>query len=245
MTNEELAERIRAGESELSETLWRQVEAFVTDMARRRLRLTGGAGGVELEDLVQSGYIAMTEALEDYRPELGYAFLTYLGRRLRNAFNAASGCRSSRRDPLNGALSLEALREEDGELSPSLPADPGDAIARAEQRIWLGQLRETEERALAALPESQSELLQRRYFQGLSLRELGLERGICPEAVRQRERRALAALRRGAKSSGLEQFVEERTPYYARVGPSAFNTAHTSAVELAVLRRETLRERGE
>ena len=45
MTNEELAERIQAGENELMEELWRGVERLVVWQARRVLTVLDGYGG--------------------------------------------------------------------------------------------------------------------------------------------------------------------------------------------------------
>lgn len=50
--------------------------------------------------------------------------------------------------------------------------------------------------ALAAIPDSQSELLGLFYIEGLSLRETGAVLGLSPRAVKQRLFRARAALRR-------------------------------------------------
>lgn len=50
--------------------------------------------------------------------------------------------------------------------------------------------------ALAALPQSQRELLSLFYIEGLSLKETGMVLGLAPRAVKQRLFRARAALRR-------------------------------------------------
>ncbi len=66
MTNEELVERVQAGERDTLSVLWTQVERFVAMQARRRLILSGGLGGVEFGDLYDSGYIALVAAVDTY-----------------------------------------------------------------------------------------------------------------------------------------------------------------------------------
>lgn len=73
MSNEELAIRIKAGidvpENMLQ--LWEQTKAFIHTIA---LRYQGYA---DPEDLEQEGYLALYDAVDGFRPEKGYKFLTY------------------------------------------------------------------------------------------------------------------------------------------------------------------------
>lgn len=73
MTNEQLAERIKAGEdtAENMLRLWGQTKGFICAMARRY------AGSVEREDLEQEGYLALYDAVKGYDPATGCRFLTY------------------------------------------------------------------------------------------------------------------------------------------------------------------------
>ena len=107
MTNEELAAVIRAGKRDRLMELWAQVRRFALQQARRWAYL--GRGGVTLEDLEQSAFLAFLDALEGWRAEAGQ-FLTWYGLRLKAAFTAATGQRTQRDrlDPLDRALSLEA-----------------------------------------------------------------------------------------------------------------------------------------
>lgn len=78
MTNEELVERVQAGERDTLPVLWAQVERFVASQARRRLILSGGLGGVEFGDLYDSGYIALVAAADTYDPAAGCSFIAAL-----------------------------------------------------------------------------------------------------------------------------------------------------------------------
>ena len=66
MTNERIVELIRQGRDDLYVTLWEQVKNFIAAQAYKRIRRSQGfdkggtVGSVDAEDLVQSGYIALT-----------------------------------------------------------------------------------------------------------------------------------------------------------------------------------------
>lgn len=76
-TNEELVLTIQAGDRDRLPELWKQVERFARMMARRRVKLAGELGGATLQDLYQSGYIALVKAAETWSPEPGFKFLTW------------------------------------------------------------------------------------------------------------------------------------------------------------------------
>lgn len=243
MSNEELAARIKAGEQELIPELWEQVRNFVWQQARRRFVLTGGYGGVEVEDLAQSGYLALLEAVEAFDPDGGYSFLACLRNYLKTAFARAGGYRTSKRDPLNACISFDDIvgDDPDGSTLLELQADPIDYYEIAEHKIWLDELHSALEAAMEeALSDRERDTVRRHYWQNETLRSIGDDEKISVEMVRQIEKTALRKLSRNRKRLGLEQFIEQRTPYYAKVGMAAFNATHTSAVELAVLKREGL-----
>ena len=89
MTNEELATAIQEGREDLYPALWDQVKAFVAQQAWNRYCATGGYGGVEVEDLIQSGFLALVESVGYYNPATECSFLTILG----NAARRRSGKR--------------------------------------------------------------------------------------------------------------------------------------------------------
>lgn len=249
MTNEELAKRIQDGDEALLLELWNQVRGFVARQARRRYVLTNGLGGVEIEDLVQSGYIALVEAVRSYDPMSGYPFIAYLRTTLKTAFSEAGGYRSSRQfhDPLHTAASLDVPIGDDddsGDFVDFIPDDRDD-YEDADERIYHEQLHDCLDDALATLSEKQSSTIRRRYYDGMTLREVGHEDGVSIERVRQREKDGLRTLKRQKNKNGLAQFIEEHrreldalTPWYLNIGVDTFTRTHTSAVEALVIKRE-------
>ena len=236
---------IQAGERDRLPELWEQVERFVALQARRRVLLSGGLGGVEAEDLYQSGYIALVAAVDSFDPEAGRSFIGWLALALKTAFAEAGGYRSRKQalDPLHRAGSLDAPigGDEDSGTLADLQADPGAAqdFQDAEDRLYLEQLHNALEKALDELPGRQGDTLRRRFYQNQSLREIAAAEGVYGETVRQWQEKGLRALRR---QKALQQFVEERTPYYLRVGVSEFQRTGESAVERIVFKRERLAE---
>lgn len=240
MSNEELAARIQAGERELLPQLWEQVRRFVCKMANKRYCATNGLGGVELDDLIQSGFLAVVEAVEYFEPNGEYMFLSYLGNCLKTAFAIAGGYRSNKRDPLLDCISLDTPlgNDSDSDTLLDLQEDPANQIEDAERRIWLEQLRETMNKAISSLPEEEQAVLHCRYWKGLTREETGAALGIKHTQIQQHEKNALSTLAKNKYKNGLSQFVEERTLYYTRVGIASFTATKTSAVEKIVLARE-------
>lgn len=83
-------------------------------------------------------------------------------------------------------------------------------------------------------------MLKARFYEGKTLTAIAVERGVNIEAVHQRERKALQAMRHPERCKALQQFIEERTNYYQHVGVTRFASTHTSAVEEILLRMERL-----
>lgn len=247
MTNEELAVRIQRGERELMPELWGQVERFVRYMADKHLRKLPDGRAVEFDDLYQSGYLAVADAVERFDESQGMAFIGYLAMRLKTAFAEATGCRSKRqqRDPIHYAASLDAPLgdDPDGCVLGDLVADPHDQYEEAERRIYLEQLHGELEKVLAKLPKKQETILRRYFYKGETLRTIGDDLQITQERVRQMEVRALRHLRQPNVSHSLRAFIEPMTPYYLHVGLRQYRSTNTSSVEEIALYRERLAEK--
>lgn len=248
MTNEELVMEIQRGDRDKLPELWEQVERFVSMQAHRRYLLSDGLGGVEAEDLYQSGYIALVAAADTYDPAAGRSFIGWLALALKTTFAEAGGYRSRKQahDPLHRAGSMDAPMgddEDSGTLGDSI-ADPGAAedFRDAEHRVYLEQLHDALENALDQLPAPQANTLRQRFYLEQTLREIAAAEGVHPETVRQWQDKGLRGLRRWRIRRELQQFVEDRTPYYLRVGVSEFQRTGESAVERIVFKREKLAE---
>lgn len=239
MTNEELVERVQAGERDTLPVLWAQVERFVARQAWRRLILSGGLGGVEFEDLYDSGYIALVAAADTYDPAAGCSFIGWLSLYLKTAFAETGGYRSRKQalDPLHRAGSLDAPPgndEEDGTVI-DIQEDPAAAqdFRELEHRIYIEQLHDALEAAMKTLPASDRAVLKARYYKGRTWREIG-------PSARQAEERALAYLRRSIAGRRLRQFVQGQTTMVSCGDRGTSRVMPMRSVERSSLERERL-----
>lgn len=251
MTNEELAVRIKAGERDQLMELWEQVRDLIAWYAVRRYNAAPGLGGVEVDDLIQAGFIAMVEAVESFDPGAGYKFTSWLTFPLKNAFAEAGGYKSDKQklDPLHRCDSLDRpIGDDDGTTVGDIQPEPGDCFEETERRIWLEQLRTVLDRAMEALPADWREILERRYYLGQSQRAVAEEMRVKRTDIQARERKALYRLHHDRRRNHLDQFRVERavdleTPWFLHVGPEAFASTGTSAVEKLAMKRERDRAR--
>ena len=213
MSNEELVALIQAGDREKLPELWTQVEKFVAQQARRRYLLSGGLGGVEVEDMYQSGYIALVSAVNTYDTTTSRSFISWLTLALKTAFAEAGGYRSRKqaRDPLHHAGSIDAPVSEDGDaLMVDLIADPvaAENFQNAEHRLYLEQLHAALEDALGQLPVPQADTLRQRFYLERTLKEIAAAKGVTYETVRQWQDKGLRELRHPCIRRKLQQLVE-------------------------------------
>ena len=155
---------------------------------------------------------------------------------------------------LNALVGNGGSGDKQDELGDFIP-DPADDYADAEERIFQQQLHEALEAALVQLTENGEKVIRLRYYQEFSLSDIARSLGLSTERVRQIEDKALRDLRKPGVSKGLEgfverctqkmiqQYVEERTPYYMRIGVDDFHSGGESAVERIVFKREQIEQR--
>ena len=242
MSNEELVELIQDGDGDAVLQLWEQIEKFITMQAKKFLSCRVGV--YELDDLKQSGFLAMLRAAKEYSPDQDAGFLTYLDYWLKAEFPRSCGlsARHTLTDPILTAVSLDKPLSADdpgGDTLADLQADPRDPYEETERRIFLEQLKQQLTATLATLPEDQRAAILHRYRDGLTLEQTGEAMHRTKAEARKLERAALDTLRK--KPNGLEQFVDDRTPFYWTVGIRQYMATRESIVEKCVFRRENLR----
>ena len=242
----ELVIRIQNGEKDIMPELWGKVERLVAWQANRIVFNLPASAGVTFEDLYNSGYLALDDAIKRYESQSG-EFTSLFMLCLKTAFAESSGFRSekSKNDPLRqmstGSLDAPLKDTEDMALVDTIVDERNDYEA-VEERIYNEQLHEALEQALNTLTPREAEILRHRYYNGETLKEAGTAIGVTAEQARKIEGCAFTSLRRRKNLLSLQQFVEERTPYYMRGSVKSFNTTGMSATEQAVLMREKLRE---
>lgn len=244
MSNEELAVAIQAGATELMGELWQQVAGLIKWKANHimtALDLRGGQCGVEFDDLMQTGYLALAAAVGDYTPG-EWKFTTYLDKHLKTAFADATGFRTQkgRRDPVRYALSLDKPLgdEPDGDTLSDIVEDPrgAAAIEQVEELLWNAQLKSAVDQVLRDLPEGQRAAVQCRYWDGLTYDEAGAQMCIQSGEARNLEARALRQLRKPQNMKRLRPFYD--FDYYSGTGLRAFKSGGASIQERYVIHKE-------
>lgn len=234
MSNEELVSLIQAGETERIPELWEQVERLVKKRAWLML-MEINRPTIEVDDLVQSGFISFLYAVERYDPAEGAKFSTYLCLCLKNAFGECLGIRTEKQklDPINWAVSLSRPLADDkdsGKLFDIVPDPDADIpMETVEEKLWHESLREAMEKALSAIPEQYADVLRMRHYQGLTLAEVGEIRGVAAERVRQMESKGLRLLRQPKNACNLFPFYQH--DFYSHTGLTAFRQSGLTVQE--------------
>ena len=166
MSNEELVMLVKSGERDMMELWWR-VRNLVITLAKRRVDAFGEQCGVDLDDLVQSGFIGFLYAVEAFDPAKGYKFTTYLTRPLQTEFNRYTGRLTSKRDPLNGGCTSLDVAVGDEGITPliDLLEDPA-AEQPFDTVIEQAGLHEAIEATLQKISPGNAAIIRAKYFEG-------------------------------------------------------------------------------
>lgn len=166
MSNEELAVLVKAGERDPLELWWR-VRKLVLLQANKRAAAFGVQCGVDVDDLLQAGYIAFMQAVDAFDPAKGYKFTTYLTRPLQTEFNRCLGRLTSKRDPLNGGCaSLDVAAGDEG-ITPliDLLEDP-TAEQPFDTVIEQAGLHEAIEATLQKISPGNAAIIRAKFYEG-------------------------------------------------------------------------------
>lgn len=241
-TNEELVKEIQEGRREEMPVLWEQVYRFVCLQAHRWKRAWENRPGFEVDDLTQSGYIALCKAVQEYRPEKSMSFINYFSFFLKREFKKVSGCSCKRQlnEPLNNAVSLDAPASNDTEelsLGDTIEAEePGfEAVENALTNAYTAQvIRE----ALRSLPELERFAIEERYFDDKTFVEIGEEVGRNFSTVRHYTKQGLKKLRKGRFGPTLSELLWGDRNFYRHTGFTAWKESGCSVQEWLLFNKE-------
>ena len=210
MNNEELCTLIQAGHKEYMTALWNQTQYFGYMLAARFHARLGGYGKLDLEDLLQCRWFAFLQAIDYFDADKG-TFLTCYKFKLKNVFRKAAGIRSSRREPLDSAYSLDApaTNQDEGEDITLLDtiADSEDPFTQTEDNVYAHQLHDALEKALDSLPDYRAKHIRQHFFQGLTFKEIADLEGVTLSAIRAQEVKSFRALRSSPHAARLHSFL--------------------------------------
>lgn len=233
MTNEELIILIRCGQLCYMEDLYEQNRGIIYRIARSysSMKLTAA---VDINDFMQTGYVALAAAVEGYEQSKG-AFVGYLIPWLRTSMRRFVGLDGARRAH-NGAVSLdeplpgteditrgEALRDDNA-------TDPYEAAE-------LQDMQRVVRAAVDRLPDKQREIIKGYYFEGKLYTTFD---GSYYQVISE-SKKAMATLHSDKELRRLVTASE--TPLYHHVSLASYRTSWNSTVELAAMKRAEIMER--
>lgn len=107
MTDEQLIEKLRLGDKEITDYIMEKYKGLVRQNAKA-MYLLGG----ENDDLIQEGMIGLFKAVQDYNPEAGTSFYSFAQLCIsRQIYTAMKAARRKKHIPLNSYVSLYAEEE--------------------------------------------------------------------------------------------------------------------------------------
>lgn len=251
MTNEELAVKIKNGDTNSIPLLWEQTHKLMQRLCSKFYCLYEHQcknAGVALDDLMQEGYFVMLNAISAFDAERQYKFTTYFRYHIQNSFNEMIGNRTAkgRMNALNNSISLDKpLTSDDGEftLADTIESPQSQwAFDRIIDTIANNQKVNLILSELQKIGDLQLNTVKKRYLLGQTLKDIADDCGCTPERIRQIQNQAFIKLRRNREIRKMaEEYTSSQTDYYRHKGLESFHNSGYSVVEDAVERRERLR----
>ena len=251
MSNEELCLLIQAGQSNLTGELWEQVKRLVTKLVARYLP-RDGSSRIDMDDLLQAGFLGMLQAVEAYNPGSGFQFATFLNYNVQTACRDAMGIRSEKqsKDPAHKALSLSQPVSADGETDLTL----GDSVQDSSLKYQYDDLIEEVDQAedvrrifseVNQLDPLDQKIFTAKFFDGHMETDIASRHGLRQQQVRNILTRSLGKIRhtRTVRLMSAEYRLDQMTNFHKTKGLQGFKTSFSSTVEDLTLKRQELRQR--
>ncbi|HNX89363.1 MAG TPA: sigma-70 family RNA polymerase sigma factor [Paludibacteraceae bacterium] len=251
MTNEELLQQIRneEGDDHTLATLWEQVCRLFymhSDGLYHRHKGRADSCGVERDDCRQVCWFAFLDAIKAYngKPDNELMFSTYAKYHVRRRVYELLGYRTSKREPLNGAVSLDAPLpgNEDEKITIGDTIADSSAEAPFEDIDCSDTAAEVLER-VSALPTKQAAAVRGRFWQDKTLTEVGAELGLTPKQIHNQYQAAIGKLRRDKRLQEIRDDYYANTTLTKHTGFQFFKENGMSSVEWHLLKLEERLER--
>ena len=251
MTNEELLQQMRNGEDDdrTLDTLWEQTAYLFyihSDGLYRRHKDRADSCGVERDDCRQVCWFAFLDAIKAYnaKSDTELKFSTFIKFPVRRRVYELFGYRTSKREPLNGAVSLDAPLPggEDENITV------GDTITDPSAETPYEVIDDSDiaaevEGIISDLPPKQAAAIRGRFWQDRTLTEVGAEMGLTPKQIHNQYRVAIHKLRRDKRLQEIHDAYYANTTFTKHTGFRFFKENGMSSVEWHLIRLEERLER--
>lgn len=201
MTNEELVTAIQNGCTDLMETLWNQNKRFINAKAYAWKRAFENIPYFDVDDLEQSAWLALVDAIKYYNPESGCKFLTVYAWFIKRQFQKVIGINSKKRDALFFAqysLDSPVLEyEPDSDTIGDTIADPSSdtPFGAVEDDSERKQFRSTMDTVASDILTKQQQEVYKALLSDLRCSNMAENKGISVTRIQQQKKRVLEALR--------------------------------------------------
>ena len=244
MTNEEIVKAIQAGNMELMGQLWEQCRAYIAKRAYRWKQAWGDRIDIDIDDLVQSGYFAVCNAVKGWEAEKECTFLYYLEWHLKSEFATVCSCRNTanRADPIYSALRFEspvAGTVDDLTVADTLGADCPELEA-IEENDFREYTAKVVREAVARLPGKYREAVEAHFLEGIPYITIAENMGVSMQRAQQLGTRGLRKIRENGKNKELRELYFGERNLYQGTGYSTWRDTGMSAPEREVMRLEML-----
>ncbi len=186
---------------------------------------------------LQYKILKFKRAYEKLQKELGYEPEKY---RLMNEMNMSLSEIDTIISALKAPLSLDnPINEGADDTLKDLIPDENNCFIGCQESLEKNEFKNIVHEAVERLPLTLREIINKRYFLGMTFKEISQERNVSIESVRRIERKGLDRLERDTtfkKKLDDYCFINE----YRRVGVNEFNRTWTSSTEWYVLEKERL-----
>ncbi len=231
---EELVQLAKQG-GDTSE-LWERVQRLIYKWCMR-YQTIAAKQYLDMDDLMNTAYFGMLQAVQTFDPLRGFKFTTLLQYYVRRSVRELLGLRGKKRLP---AISLDKPLTDTDDITlldtveDTGAGEPFESVENSGAHSFIWQ-------EVDKLPVEQASVIYGVFSEGKTYATIGQERGCSVESIRQIQRKAMRKLR---NSEGVRRYAAE-TYAYNHVGVGKFQRTGTSATEWAVLKAEFDRERAE
>lgn len=241
-TNEELATAIQSGNREAIAQLWRQNYGFIRLQAIKWAKAWEKRPYFDADDLTQSGYIALCEAVKAFRADRG-SFISIFSFYLNTEFSKVAGCRTPAQleEPLNNAISLDspAYNGEDNEttIADTIPFyDPG--YEEVEEAMHKAYVSSVVKEAVNSLPEKQRKAIELHYLDGKTYAEIASDLKVADSYPGQLVKEGFRRLRCGKYAPTLSELLWGERNFYKHTGFITWKNTGCSVQEGYILWKE-------
>jgi RNA polymerase sigma factor (sigma-70 family) len=217
------------------EELLKQNRGLIAWAARRYAGAIRKDNAIDMDDLLQAGFIGLVNAGRTYNASTGGSWSQWVLWHIQREYNALLGLRDGRFTKAHsGAISLDAPISEDYDETAldyleDTNLEPVDAAA------LLDDDRRVVREAVADLKDDrQREIVERWQLNGETQSEVAKSLGISSERVRQLWRRSQKILARDQRLRQLA-YLADCAPVYRPVSVAQFERTRTSQTERAAL----------